>query len=107
MTQEDVTLEELGGAAVHGSKSGVSHFSAANEEEALLLAKQLLSYLPDNNMSDPSILPNKDDSLRQDLALDSLVPENPNKGYDMTEVISRVVDNGQFLQVQADWHRTF
>ncbi len=103
VTQEDVTLEDLGGAAVHGSKSGVSHFTAANEEEALLLAKQLLNYLPDNNMSDPPILPNKDDSLRQDRALDSLVPDNPNKGYDMMEVIVRVVDNGQFFQVQADW----
>lgn len=103
VTQEDVTLEELGGAAVHGSKSGVSHFTAANEEEALLLAKQLLHYLPDNNMSDPPILPNKDDSLRQDMTLDTLVPDNPHKGYDMTEVIGRVVDNGQFFQVQADW----
>ncbi len=103
VTQEDVTLEDLGGAAVHGSKSGVSHFTAANEEEVLLLAKQLLSYLPDNNMSDPPIRSNKDDSLRQDKALDDLVPANPNKGYDMTDVIGRVVDNGQFFQVQADW----
>ena len=103
VTQEDVTLEDLGGAAVHGSKSGVSHFSAANEEEALLLAKQLLSYLPDNNMSDPPLLPNKDDSLRQDLSLDKLVPDNPNKGYDMIELIGRIVDNGQFFQVHADW----
>lgn len=103
VTQEEVTLEELGGAAVHGAKSGVSHFTAANEEEALLQARQLLSYLPDNNMSDPPSAPAKDDPLRRDLALDSIVPDNPNKGYDMLEVIGRVVDGGQFLQVHADW----
>lgn len=105
VTQEEVTLEELGGAAVHGSKSGVAHFAARKEEDALLLVKQLLSYLPNNNMSDPPWQPNKDDSLRQDKALDAIVPANPNKGYDMTQVITRVVDNGQFLPVQEHWAR--
>ncbi len=103
VTQEEVTLEELGGANVHASKSGVAHFVARNEEDALFLARQLLSYLPANNMADPLPVPNQDDPLRQDPALDTLVPDNPNKGYDMTSVIARVVDNGQFLEVQAAW----
>ena len=103
VTQEEVTLEELGGANVHTGRSGVAHFSASSEEDALFLARQLLGYLPDNNLGDPVILPSKDDPLRQDTALDSLVPDNPNRGYDMLEVIERIVDGGQFMQVHENW----
>ena len=103
VTQEEVTLEDLGGASVHTGKSGVAHFAAQSEEDALFLARQVLSYLPDNNMGDPPLVPNRDDSLRQDPELDHLVPDNPNKGYDMRQLIARVVDNGQFLQVQENW----
>ncbi len=103
VTQEEVTLEELGGAAVHAGKSGVAHFVARNEEDALFRARQLLSYLPANNMADPPFVPNQDDALRQDRSLDTVIPANPNKGYDMLEVISRIVDNGQFLEIQAAW----
>ena len=103
VTQEEVTLEELGGASVHTSRSGVAHFSAANEEDALFMVRQLLGFLPDNNLSDVEVIPSKDDPLRQDAALDTLVPDNPNRGYDMLEIIERIVDGGQFMQVHENW----
>ena len=99
VTHEDVTFEELGGAVVHASKSGVAHFAAESEEDALFLVQNLVSYLPNNNMEDAPLLPTQDDPLRQAPELDSIVPDNPNKPYDMKAIIKLVVDDGQFLEV--------
>jgi acetyl-CoA carboxylase carboxyltransferase component len=103
VTREEVTSEELGGAMVHNSKSGVAHFAAEDEEDCLYQMRKLLSFLPQNNMEDPPFVPTDDSPDRMDEALDNLVPENPNKPYDMKEVIRRVVDDGDFLEVQEHW----
>ncbi len=99
VTHEEVTFEELGGAETHNSISGVAHFAAENEEHALYLLGQLLSYLPANNMEDPPRVQCADDPLRTDAALDSIVPKNPNKPYDIHDVIKSVTDDGKFLEV--------
>lgn len=103
VTQEDVSFEELGGAFVHASKSGVAHFAAENEEDALFLVQQLVDYLPSNNMDDPPPQNGQDDPLRQELELDSIIPDNPNKAYDMRRVIQLIVDDGQFLEIHEHW----
>ena len=100
---EDVTAEELGGASVHGSKSGVAHMVADDEAQALLMARELLSYLPQNNMEDAPAVPTSDDPLRGDAALDTIVPDNPNKPYDIKDVIEKIVDDGHFFEVQEDY----
>ena len=100
---EDVTFEGLGGASVHGSKSGVCHFVADDETQALTMARELLSYLPQNNMEDPPALPSTDDPLRTESALDSTVPENPNQPYDIKKVIELIVDDGHFFEVHEDF----
>ena len=100
VTHEEVTFEELGGAEVHASKSGVSHLSARNDQEALALLRELLAYLPLNNMEDPPSVEPTDSPDRADPSLDSLVPENPNRPYDMKDVVTRVVDDGRFLEIQ-------
>ncbi|HYC78244.1 MAG TPA: acyl-CoA carboxylase subunit beta [Planctomycetota bacterium] len=105
VTHEDVGFEELGGASVHAAKSGVSHFTAAGDAEALALVRELLGFLPLNNMEDPPRVAPTDDPRRMDPALDALVPENPNKPYDMKDVVARIVDDGRFLEVQADFAR--
>jgi propionyl-CoA carboxylase beta chain len=105
VTHEDVTFEDLGGAHVHAGKSGVSHFTGRNDAEALSLVRELLSYLPLNNLEDPPAIEPTDDPLREDADLDSLVPDNPNKPYDMKDVITRVVDHGRFLEVHAEYAR--
>ncbi len=103
VTQEDVTFEELGGAFVHASKSGVAHFAAENEEDALFLVQQLVDYLPANNMEDPPMQPSQDDPLRQEPELDTIIPDNPNKAYDMKRVIQLIVDDGNFLEIHESW----
>ena len=103
VTHEDVTFEELGGAFVHSSTSGVAHFAADSEEDALFLVQQLVDCLPSNNLDDPPIKPPQDDPLREEQALDSIVPQNPNKPYDMKEVIKLIVDDGRFLEVHENW----
>lgn len=103
VTHEDVTFEELGGAFVHASKSGVAHFVAENEEDALFLVQNMLEYIPSNNMDDAPFRGNQDDPLRQDLELDTIVPDNPNKPYDMKDVIRHIVDDGQFLEVHQHY----
>jgi len=103
VTQEDVTFEELGGAGVHSSKSGVAHFAAESEEDALFLVQQLLDYLPSNNMDDAPVQPTQDDPLRQEQALNNIIPENPNKPYDMKEIIRHIVDDGRFTEVHENW----
>ncbi len=103
VTHEEVTFEELGGADTHNSISGVAHFAAENEEHALYILSKLLSFLPANNMEDPPVIQCTDDPLRTDEALDSIVPDNPNKPYDIKEVIHSVVDDGDFLEVQEHY----
>ncbi len=103
VTKEEVTVEELGGAMVHNRKSGVAHFAAQNDEEALLLLRKLLSYIPQNNMEIPPVLSNTDPVDRMDDELNYIVPEDPNRPYDMKEVILRVVDNNEFLEVHQYW----
>jgi acetyl-CoA carboxylase carboxyltransferase component len=103
VTQEEVTFEELGGAMTHNSISGVAHFAADSEEECLYLVRRLFSYIPSNNVEDPPYVPPTDDPLRMDEELNTIVPENPNKPYDMHEIIRRVVDNGEFLEVHEHW----
>lgn len=103
VTREEVTSEELGGAMVHNAKSGVAHFAAEDEEDGFYQIRKLLSYLPQNNMEDPPFLPTNDPVDRMDRELDSLVPDNPNKPYNMKDVIRRVVDDGDFFEVQEHW----
>ncbi|MEZ4771460.1 MAG: acyl-CoA carboxylase subunit beta [Caldilineales bacterium] len=99
VTHEEVSFEELGGALTHAAKSGVAHFAAENEEHAMFIAQKLLSFLPQNNQEDPPYVPTSDDPLRMDEALDSIVPDNPNKAYDMKDIIRHIVDDGDFLEV--------
>jgi propionyl-CoA carboxylase beta chain len=105
VTHEKVSLEELGGAAVHNEKSGVAHFSARNEAECFQQIRQLISYLPQNNLEEPPHLPTDDDPTRRDRKLDDIVPENSQKPYDMKEVLSTIVDNGIFFEVHRDFAR--
>ncbi len=99
VTHEDVTFDELGGAGTHSRKSGVAHFATASEGEAMAVLRTLLSYLPQNNMDDPPTVPCADDPLRTDRDLDAIVPDEPNRPYDMRDVIRRVVDDGDFFEV--------
>jgi acetyl-CoA carboxylase carboxyltransferase component len=105
VTREEVTSEELGGAMVHNTKSGVAHFAAEDEEECIFLTKKLLSFIPQNNMEDPPFVPTSDPPDRMDEALDSIVPDSPTKAYDMKDVIRHVVDNGDFFEVHEHWAR--
>lgn len=103
VTHEDVSFEELGGAMTHATKSGVAHFASDNEVQCLDTIKQLLSYLPSNNMEDAPVVDLGDDPNRMDADLDTLVPDNPNKPYDMKEVLKRIVDKGEFLEVHEHY----
>jgi len=103
VTREEVTFEELGGAIAHSSKSGVSHIAAEDEEDALACARQLLSYVPSNNMEDPPFVDTGDDSERREERLDSIVPDDPSKPYDMKEVIRLVVDDGEFCEIHEHY----
>jgi acetyl-CoA carboxylase carboxyltransferase component len=100
---EDISFEDLGGAMTHAAKSGVCHFAAESEDEALDLVKRLLSFFPQNNLEDPPRAETGDDPNREAPALDALVPENPNQPYDILDAIGPVVDNGDFLEVHAHW----
>lgn len=100
VTNEEVTFEQLGGALTHLQKSGVAHFEVKNEEDAYRLCQKLLSYLPSHNLDEAPRIPPADDRNRQDESLSGIVPENPNKPYDVRDVIRRVVDTGEFLEVQ-------
>src|SRR6059036_1838742 len=104
-TREDVQSEELGGAAVHATRSGVAHFVADDDAACLLLLRRLLSYLPQNNQQQPPVLAGDDDPNRMDDALDGVVPDDRTRPYDMAEVITRVVDRGTFLEVHAQFAR--
>ena len=100
VTGEDVSFEELGGAATHATKSGVAHFTAPDEETCLDDARYLLSFLPQNNLELPPYALPSDPVDREDASLDTIVPDSPNKPYDIKQVIERVVDDGEFLEVQ-------
>ncbi|MCA9996009.1 MAG: acyl-CoA carboxylase subunit beta [Anaerolineales bacterium] len=100
VTGEEVTFEELGGAMTHNVRSGVAHMATDSEADCLYLIREMMSYLPSNNMEDAPFQPSKDDSLRTETALDDLVPDNPNKPYDIKEAIHLIVDNGQFFEIQ-------
>src|SRR5580700_3026338 len=102
-THEEVTMQELGGADTHSQRSGVCHLEADDDAGALATIRELISYMPSNNVEDPPFVASGDDPARVDPSLDSIVPENPNKPYDMGEIIRRVVDEGQLLEVQKDY----
>jgi propionyl-CoA carboxylase beta chain len=103
VTGEEVTFEELGGATTHASKSGVAHFTSPDEKTCLEDARYLLSFLPQNNLDPPPFAEPSDPPEREEPELDTLVPDNPNKPYDMHEVVRRVVDDGHFLEVHEHW----
>ena len=100
---ETVTFDELGGAAVHASRSGVCHLVGEDETRALLMVRELLGYLPQNNMEDSPYLASSDDPLRADAALDSIVPVDANRPYNMKDIIARVIDDGRFFEIQQDY----
>src|SRR5882672_7569946 len=100
VTHEEVSKEALGGAAAHNQKSGVAHFAAENEQAAIAMTRELLSYLPSNNTADAPAGPTDDDPTRVEPALATLVPSNPNKPYDIKELIGLVVDGKHFFEVQ-------
>ncbi len=103
VTGEEVTQEDLGGAGVHSSKSGVAHFAASSEEEGLATIKALLSFLPSNNREQAPFKPTEDPAGRYDDVLNDIIPDNPNKAYDMYGVIGSMVDDGAFLEVHKSW----
>ncbi len=100
VTGEDVDAEHLGGASVHASKSGVTHFTAKTEEEGIEMIKTLVSYIPSNNMEEAPRVECDDPVDRLDDSLNEIIPEDPNQAYDMYKVISAVTDNGEFFEVQ-------
>ncbi len=103
VTHEEVTMGELGGALTHSAKSGVCHFTADDEKSCLLLVRELLNYLPSNNVDDPPISKTTDPPSRTDIKIRKLIPDNPKLPYDVKEVIDSVVDEGYFLEVQKDF----
>ncbi|SHI07591.1 acyl-CoA carboxylase subunit beta [Sporanaerobacter acetigenes] len=100
VTGEEVSQEELGGAMTHNRTSGVAHFVDASEEECIERIKRLLSFLPSNNLEDPPFIETEDDINRIEDKLNEIVPENPNKPYDMKEIITTIADDGDFFEVQ-------
>jgi propionyl-CoA carboxylase beta chain len=100
VTHEEVTKDELGGALTHNSKSGVAHFAADSDEHALRITRELISFIPSNNMEDPPFAATEDPATRIDKELNTLVPENANMPYDIRDIIKRVVDDGYFFEVQ-------
>ena len=102
VTHEEVSFEELGGASVHSEKSGVCHVAADSEADTLYLIRKLLMYLPQNNMEDPPFFLS-DDPLRMDERLDTIIPDDPNKPYDIKEVVRMIVDGGQFFEIHENY----
>jgi acetyl-CoA carboxylase carboxyltransferase component len=105
VTGEDVTAEALGGASVHNAKSGVAHFQCSSEDDCLNEIKRLISFLPDNNLTDVPTYQASDDENRMAEELAELIPDNANKPYDVLDVISRLVDNGDFFEIQKHYAR--
>jgi len=100
VTGEEITQEQLGGAMTHNSISGVAHFAAENDEDCLRQVRHLLSFLPNNNMEEPPVMPTSDDPNRMEESLNELMPDNPNRPYDMKQIIAAIADNGEFYEVQ-------
>jgi acetyl-CoA carboxylase carboxyltransferase component len=103
VTHEDVTFEELGGAMTHNTLSGVSHVAANSEEDAMFLIREILGYMPQNNMEDPPFEQTKDDPLRTEDALNTIVPDDPSKPYDMKDVIRLIADEGRFFEIHEHY----
>lgn len=103
VTGEDITVADLGGAGVHSSKSGVSHFNVESEEEGLLILRKLISFLPQNNLEEAPLLDSNDPIDRLDDRLNTIVPDNPNQPYDMKDVIYSIVDSGEFLEIHRNY----
>jgi len=103
VTHEEVTMDELGGAMTHNSRSGVAHFAAENDQQALMMIRELMSFIPSNNMEDPPTQPCTDDIMRQDEVLQTIIPSDPNKPYDMKEIINAVADNRNFFEVMPHY----
>jgi propionyl-CoA carboxylase beta chain len=103
VTHEEVTMEDLGGASAHAVKSGVCHFTRPNDAACLAAIRDLLSYLPSNNLDEPPPGRSEDDPNRESDLLDTLIPEDPNKPYDIKQLITAVVDDGRFLEVHAQY----
>ncbi len=103
VTGEDISIEDLGGANVHSTKSGISHFMVETEEEGILLIRKMMSYLPSNNLEEPPIQENKDPIDRLEDRLNDIIPENPNKPYDVKEIIYAITDENEFLEIQRNY----
>lgn len=103
VTHEEVSFEELGGASVHSELSGVCHVATDSETEALYQIRRLLSFIPQNNMEDPPFIPNNDDPLRKEEELNTIVPDDPSKPYDMKDIIYMVVDQGKFFEIHENY----
>jgi propionyl-CoA carboxylase beta chain len=103
VTHEEVDHETLGGAHTHATRSGVAHFTAPDDASCLARVREILSYLPSNNLEDPPFRPTEDDRAREEAALDGIVPEDPDRPYDVKEVIGHLVDDGRFLEVHAPY----
>ncbi|SHE48333.1 Acetyl-CoA carboxylase, carboxyltransferase component [Mariniphaga anaerophila] len=103
VTGEDISVEDLGGGKVHASKSGVSHFLVEDEQEGLMLIRKLLTFLPQNNLEDPIVTENTDPIDRMEDALNEIIPENPNQPYDVTDVITSIVDYSEFLEIHRNY----
>ncbi|MBP6285111.1 MAG: acyl-CoA carboxylase subunit beta [Paludibacteraceae bacterium] len=100
---EDVTQEELGGASIHSTKSGVAHFAVDSEEEGILCIRKLISFIPQNNLEEPPLVSCTDPIDRLEDLLNDIIPDSPNKPYDMYSVLGAVIDNGEFLEVHKDY----
>ncbi|MEA2396495.1 MAG: propionyl-CoA carboxylase beta chain [Thermoleophilaceae bacterium] len=103
VTGEETTFEELGGAMTHNTKSGVAHFAAEDEESCLEDVRYLMSFIPQNNLETPPRVEPTDDPERMDMELDQVVPDNPNKPYDMRDVVGHIVDDGEFFEVHEHY----
>jgi acetyl-CoA carboxylase carboxyltransferase component len=103
VTGEDISVEDLGGANVHSTKSGISHFMVESEEEGLLLIRKMMSYIPSNNLEEPPIIESLDPIDRLEDELNELIPENPNKPYDVKDVIHAITDDNEFLEIQRNY----
>src|SRR5690606_3758669 len=103
VTHEEVDAESLGGAGVHTGRSGVAHIAAADEAQAMDHVRRLLAHLPQNNLGDPPVVATSDPSDRMDAELDEIIPDEPSRPYDMHDVLRRIVDDGEFLELQPAW----
>ncbi len=103
VTHEDVTKEELGGAITHASRSGVAHFTGSDEEQTLMMVRELFSFIPSNNMEEPPSKINTDPENRPDVSLNQVVPVDPNKPYDIKDIITKIIDDEHFLEVQPHY----